>query len=404
MFFGNPSYLFALAGLLVPLAIHLWSKKEGKVIKVGSIEYFSEEDAKKSSSIRLNELWLLILRMLLLGTLTFILAQLYFKLPITDSSKALFIDPELRDSEKTSQLIDSLQETYDVHWFMLGFSSIEETLDTTKAHPPYWQLLKMLDNYPAQEMVVVSQSKLTQLFGSRPEINRPISWITINEPGKSEFVAEAIHTDNGYAVINGISTPTSTRFNKVKWPKLDVTDNGQLIQDTLRVAFQVDQSFEKDSIFIKAALETIQNYTQWPVAIVTNVNNANGLIWLSDQPVEKEVDYLLVWHTDTLAAELIQYTPNPKTYHLTHHLTQKDIVDQDFVTTFFQTLRPHISNYQNVTTNHDLRQLDERQLMPVIQQNKVIDNTLGSPLNNYLWIVLIIIFAGERTLSFIRNQ
>lgn len=404
MFLANPSYLFLLAGLLVPLAIHLWSKKEGKIIKIGSIQFLSEEDAKKSSSIRVNELWLLILRMLLLGILTFILAQLYFKSPVSDSSKALFIDPELRDSDKASQLIDSLRETYDVYWFIPGFPSIEEIPDTLKTHPPYWQLLEMLDVFPAQEVVVVSQAKLNQLFGNRPEIHRPVTWITINEPGKNEFVAEAIYTKDGYSIIKGVSTATSTSFKKAQWQKIDVTDSGQLIQDTLRVAFQVDQSLETDSIFIKAALETIQDYTQWPVTFVNSLKNANGLIWLSDQPVEKKVDYLLVWHTDTLASELIQPTQNPRTYHLTQHLTQKNIVDQDFVTVLFQSLRPHISNYQKVTAEHDLRQLSERQLMPVMQQAKVNIKSIERPLNNYLWVVLIMIFAGERALSFIRNQ
>ena len=81
MFFLNPSFLWALLGLSVPVAIHLWSKKEGKTIKVGSLKFLQESDSQKSSSIKLNEFWLLLLRMLLITILVFILAapRLHYK-------------------------------------------------------------------------------------------------------------------------------------------------------------------------------------------------------------------------------------------------------------------------------------------------------------------------------------
>jgi hypothetical protein len=39
MAFLNPLYLWALLGLAIPVAIHLWSRKEGRTIKVGSIKF-----------------------------------------------------------------------------------------------------------------------------------------------------------------------------------------------------------------------------------------------------------------------------------------------------------------------------------------------------------------------------
>ena len=42
MSFAHPLYLWTLLGLLVPIAIHLWSKKEAKTIKIGSVQLLSE--------------------------------------------------------------------------------------------------------------------------------------------------------------------------------------------------------------------------------------------------------------------------------------------------------------------------------------------------------------------------
>ena len=53
MSFLNPTYLWALLGLLIPIAIHLWSKKEGKTVKIGSIELLRESDSKQTSIIKI---------------------------------------------------------------------------------------------------------------------------------------------------------------------------------------------------------------------------------------------------------------------------------------------------------------------------------------------------------------
>ncbi|MEP0086438.1 MAG: BatA domain-containing protein, partial [Maribacter dokdonensis] len=75
MSFAHPSYLWALLGLLVPIAIHLWSKKEAKTIKIGSVQWLSESKSKQSSSIQLNEWWLLVLRMGIISLLVLLMAK-----------------------------------------------------------------------------------------------------------------------------------------------------------------------------------------------------------------------------------------------------------------------------------------------------------------------------------------
>src|SRR5687767_7801250 len=72
--FSNPMWLWGLSALLIPIGIHLLSRKEGKIINIGSVRHLRETDTARFSSIRLNEILLLVLRCLLLTLLVLLLA------------------------------------------------------------------------------------------------------------------------------------------------------------------------------------------------------------------------------------------------------------------------------------------------------------------------------------------
>ncbi|HTL09077.1 MAG TPA: BatA domain-containing protein, partial [Chitinophagaceae bacterium] len=70
----QPIWLYALTGLLVPVAIHLWNQRPGKTLLVGSIALISANTLAKTKKIRISEWWLLLLRCLLLAAVAFALA------------------------------------------------------------------------------------------------------------------------------------------------------------------------------------------------------------------------------------------------------------------------------------------------------------------------------------------
>ncbi|NBP69377.1 MAG: hypothetical protein EBU52_11590, partial [Cytophagia bacterium] len=45
--FSNPAMLWSLLGISIPIAIHLLSRKEGKVIPLGSIRYLEESPSQQ---------------------------------------------------------------------------------------------------------------------------------------------------------------------------------------------------------------------------------------------------------------------------------------------------------------------------------------------------------------------
>ena len=95
MFFANTMYLWALLGLAVPVAIHLWSKNEGKTIKVGSISLLKESETTQNNTLHLNEWILLLLRMLAVALLVFILAGPFAKAKTKRQDLVYLVEPGL---------------------------------------------------------------------------------------------------------------------------------------------------------------------------------------------------------------------------------------------------------------------------------------------------------------------
>ena len=121
---ANPMYLWGLLGLIVPLAIHLWSKREGRIIQVGSIRNFPVSESKKSRSMRLNETILLLLRASLITLLVLVLSGLTYQTENTKGSVAL-VDPGVFNDPGYRTVMDSLTNAPEIELrlFSRGFPS-----------------------------------------------------------------------------------------------------------------------------------------------------------------------------------------------------------------------------------------------------------------------------------------
>ena len=108
MHFTNPLFLWALSGLAIPLGIHLLSKKEGKVIRMGSLRHLQETSTQQFRGIRLNEILLLVLRCLLIILFVFILSGLQ----LNSLKKTKWVVMENGLPRTSSMIIDSLTTAF----------------------------------------------------------------------------------------------------------------------------------------------------------------------------------------------------------------------------------------------------------------------------------------------------
>ena len=137
MSFVNPTYLWSLLGLLVPIAIHLWNKSEGKTIKVGSIRLIKESQTSKSSRLQFNELFLLLLRLILVSLICFILAA-----PVSISKRsnlevAYVVEPSLLKLKSIRTLVDSINKDNEVYLLAEDFTQFVAQPSPHLIHPFY---------------------------------------------------------------------------------------------------------------------------------------------------------------------------------------------------------------------------------------------------------------------------
>src|SRR5258706_563824 len=76
MTFANPIFLWSLLGLSIPITIHLLSRKEGKIIRIGSIRHIQETSTQQFKGVKLNEILLLILRCAMIIVFSLLLSGL----------------------------------------------------------------------------------------------------------------------------------------------------------------------------------------------------------------------------------------------------------------------------------------------------------------------------------------
>ncbi len=123
MTFAHPSFLWALAGIAIPIAIHLLSRKEGKVIRVGSLRHLGESNTSQFKTIRLNEILLLILRCLMIASLALFMsgARCTSDNP-SARSKWLVVEPGIDTNADYREQVDSLTEYgYELRYLASGF-------------------------------------------------------------------------------------------------------------------------------------------------------------------------------------------------------------------------------------------------------------------------------------------
>jgi hypothetical protein len=240
--FANPIWLAAAAAVVVPVILHLWNDRRGKVLRVGSVELLTGGVRRMAWRRRLSDWLLLLVRCLLLVLLAMLLA-----------------DPVLRTGAMgwvlgTGRVADSL---VNAGWERHSF---EDSVN-------YWEEFRLADRKaPAGVPMYVRTSGLARRFGGeRPVTGREVRWEVI-PPGDSVnrwTQAAWVVSRDSVRVVDGLSRSTETVFT----PRMA---GGSIGGDTsvLRVAVIPDAAYRHDARYVKAALAALQKYTLRRIIVV----------------------------------------------------------------------------------------------------------------------------------------
>lgn len=319
MNFLQPAYLWALSALAVPLAIHLLSRKEGKVLRMGSLRHVRETPTRQFKSIRLNEYLLLALRMIILGLLAFLLAGWYLD-NLKDHSKWLVVEPGVETRSDLKSLYDSLSESgFERRSLQPGFP------ETTVGEPlpnDYSSRIEELARLPVEEVVVVATNRLAGFRGPLVSLPENVTWFVVDSSPAETELDKVLMDNKKVYTRTGAFRSAGTTYKTVR-----TTGNEGRVRDTVSVVVAFDSEFETDKSIINAVLTAVKNEAADVIVISTvkaaDVVNpsADWLIWLSET-LPPATTANLIYIDESVGPSILERAA-PNRYRLTERLNSE---------------------------------------------------------------------------------
>lgn len=330
--FLEPIWLLAAGTISIPVLIHLWNIRQGKILKVGSIQLLSRTAQQRARSLQITEWFLLLLRCLLIGLLALLLAKPYWK-SNTQKGWVLMEEPDASQAYTYFKpLVDSLLNAgYTLHLFEKGFKEtdlptvLHKKTDTgITSLPSYWQLISLLDQQSLSGMPVYlfTGNRLNRFTGDRPYVGISVKWKTFTHTDSVQrFIADAYLGSNDSIILSiGETHPFATSFHQqviatdqprqndfvlnVQNGNLSVSyGNGESIPvDTGKWKITIfANTYVNDLRYVQAAIQSIKQIKKKRIDLTLARTTAqipakqDWLFWLSDLPLPANIDALSVY-------------------------------------------------------------------------------------------------------------
>lgn len=445
-----PIGLLAFAGLIIPVIIHLWSVKKGKTLKIGSINLLGESANATSRSLRITDWLLFVMRCLLLIIVGLILAQPLLQKKFTSNSKMGWILIDQNQSSGTylnhKKTIDSLLNLgFELHDFNIGFKQFELKDSLQKAQNStlsYSSILRKLNTIipNGYSTYLFAPKKIADFEGNLPKVNYKLNWFET----KTKDTLKTWSTDFLGKKYEAKSSPTLTSYTS------------KTIQDLPSLTAMIYEPKGNDSKYVKAALNTIKDFTQRKIEIKEfNANlSADITFWFSEQeipasfldqlkPNSKVLSYVngkvntinsniqlnssafsnidlyqkidaqikpgeVIWKDGFGQPVLVKQQNNHINYFYFYSKFNPQWTDLVWNEAFVNALLPIVVGDQNASdfgfenNENDQRVVNAKQNL-FIDNNKVSAFTIrleNIAIANYLWILALVVLIVERILSF----
>lgn len=242
--FLQPIALWAMAGVAIPVIVHLWNDRKGRVLRVGSVALLTGASRRAAWSPRLTELLLLLFRCLLVIALAGLLAGPYFFRPASGRRWVLVAG--------RNATADSLVRAgFERHMLDSGVN--------------YWDAFRRMDSLaPAGVSFFVFTPGLVSGFGRmRPVTSRKVHWEVYPVWDSVSDWVEGVYriSADSVLVVRGVSRGTGTSFRGERVASRVDRFEGVGV-DTAAVTVMVEDGGDvRRGRQIRAALKALEEYT-----------------------------------------------------------------------------------------------------------------------------------------------
>ncbi len=229
----NPFALLALSGLVVPVAIHLWNRRPGREVAVGSLRWLAAGANRRLRHLKPEQLALLLLRTALLAVLAVAVAGPVWRQTRPSSRGQVLISPALRGNPAVAVLrpaIDSLRRRgYALRWLAAGFPRVpggawRASLAGRRAGLrgagstagfDWARVQQAVGAFPGQPLFVVTTSSIRNFQGIHAPLPAAVSWQTLPVATAETWLQGAAVRGDSLRLLLGRSTEAQTNFRLV---------------------------------------------------------------------------------------------------------------------------------------------------------------------------------------------
>ncbi|MDB5232375.1 MAG: hypothetical protein JWN76_3180 [Chitinophagaceae bacterium] len=290
-----------MIGIAVPVIIHLWNRRQGRTLKVGSILLLEESAKQSARSFKISEWLLLILRCLLIILLVLLLAGLFLKHTSSTGKQKGWILAERNNLtatyEHNKSLLDSLDKAgLEFHYFDENFPGaklLDVIKDTSKIETnnllPYWFLLSSLQEQiqPGTPVFLFTSNKLNRFAGNRPAIDFDLHWKVDNSTADSAVWMAEMYKTNADSLIK-LTVHSTPAGNFVKQSASFQTEQNTADSSASNIHIYAGKN-KSDAVYLLAAIQAIQQFTKRRIGITEYNSPAevpiknDVLFWLSPE-------------------------------------------------------------------------------------------------------------------------
>jgi hypothetical protein len=234
----NPAALLALLGLLVPVAIHLWNRRPGREIAVGSLRWLAAGANRRLRNLKLEQFWLLLLRAALLAVLAVAMAGPVWRTALPTSRGVVLLSPEAVGLPALAGLkntVDSLRRRgYVLRWLAAGFPRVSGSAwrqlpagtagaaadslaasASSRASAFAWaRVQQAVDAFPGQPLLVLTSAALRNFGGSHSPLPAAVRWQALPDSSTAAWVGAAALAGDSLHLLVGRSTENRTTYQR----------------------------------------------------------------------------------------------------------------------------------------------------------------------------------------------
>lgn len=394
----NPYILWGSLAISIPIVIHFWHQKKGKVIAWAATQWLSEKNLQQSRGIRLDNILLLIIRCLLLLLLVFILSKPLIKWTKSSADKAKIhlIQPNKSLIENYKfEIEEALKKGEKCYWIHSKTTQFNDIKDIPQ------QSLKNIDALSMQIALNEIGHKI---------INQTLHLYFVNQESLAKLPAIFVPTD--FKLHPMIDSSKHTKFLSFSENKKSYVDEANLLKTTNNTEQVIGESVNngalKVGVFntdtnekkqILASLAALKDTYEWEFEVESEAkNNKKYDIIFSDKPMPTS-DNSFYFFTGT---KFWKTFPTQKAKNLSYFadLVKPQTNEWVFNGQLPEFLGNKIIDFYNLQAN---KPLTNNELNKIFQVQKYPQKSSNEWFSKSLLLVFILLLVLERWLAITKN-